>query len=176
MICEKYPHQFIFVGRLERVKSIDVLVKVWSRLGRKRKDWELVVIGSGSLEKELLGLKAVKHFQFQQPEQLSRHLEMAGCFVLPSRKEPWGVVIHEHAAAGLPLICSDACGAAETFLISSMNGYSYPADDHLALENRMLRIINSPDYKLIEMSKSSHQIGQRIAASTSAANLLSILE
>ena len=36
-----------------------------------------------------------------------------GAFVLPSRKEPWGVVVQEAAAARMPVICSDSVGAGD---------------------------------------------------------------
>ena len=47
---------------------------------------------------------------FIQPENLEK-VKNAGCFVLPSLKDNWGVVVHEFAAAGLPLIISDGVGA-----------------------------------------------------------------
>ena len=47
---KKYPHTFLFVGRLEDVKGIDVLVAAWRDIKDQRKDWQLVLIGNGSLK------------------------------------------------------------------------------------------------------------------------------
>src|SRR6202035_2548988 len=53
----------------------------------------------------------------------------AGCFVLPSLREPWGLVVNEAMAAGLPLILSDHCGCADDLLETERNGYVFdPAD------------------------------------------------
>jgi len=42
-------------------------------------------------------------------------LENSGCFILPSRYEPWALVIHEAACAGLPIICTNVCGTVDHF-------------------------------------------------------------
>lgn len=113
---------------------------------------------------------------FMQPEQLQREVSAAGCFILPSRSEPWGVVIHEFAAAGLPLICSDRCGAAAVFLIPGLNGLRFKAKDVDSLTRQLLRIIDTDDQALLGMSEYSHQLGQRITPALSAASLISILK
>ena len=60
---------------------------------------------------------------FMQPAQLPQAFRDHGVFVLPSRYEPWGVVIAEAAASGLAVICSDACGAAEISSGPRQNGH-----------------------------------------------------
>lgn len=42
-------------------------------------------------------------------------MKQCGVFILPSRIEPWGVVVHEFSAAGFPLLLSDQVGSAESF-------------------------------------------------------------
>ena len=61
-----------------------------------------------------------------QPRDLPGLMQGASAFVLPSRFEPWGVVVQEAAASGLPLILSDACGAGVHLLRSHYNGFSFP--------------------------------------------------
>ena len=53
----------------------------------------------------------------------------ADVFALLSRHEPWGVVVNEAAACGLPLVLSDRVGAAPDLLRDGENGYLVPADD-----------------------------------------------
>ena len=62
------------------------------------------------------------HHGFLQPHELTPHLVDAAAFVMPSRKEPWGVVLHEMAIAGLPLLASRAVGAATWFIDPTKNG------------------------------------------------------
>lgn len=171
----KYPHRFLFVGRFEPVKCLDILLQAWQQLGAKKGDWELHLIGSGSLKAQLEITPGVVVKDFMQPERLMQEIANAGCFVLPSRGEPWGVVMHEFAAAGLPLVATDVVGAASTFLISGSNGYRFKVNDVKALENRMHQIINMTDQELCAMSVSSHALSKRITPETSARNLLSVV-
>ena len=170
----RYPHRFLFVGRFEHVKGLDVLLQAWEKLGEKKDDWELHLIGNGSLKAQFEATAGVVIKDFMQPEQLMKEVANAGCFLLPSRFEPWGVVVHEFATAGLPLLVSDVVGAANTFLISGLNGYSFKLDDSTDLTKRMRQIINMTDQALYEMAVSSHTLSKRITPETSAANLLSI--
>lgn len=169
-----YPHVFLFVGRFEPVKGLDILLQAWKQLGAKRCDWELHLIGNGSLKAQLQATAGVKIKDFMQPERLMEEVAGSGCFLLPSRGEPWGVVVHEFAAAGLPLIVSDVVGAASEFLISGFNGYTFKVNDAIDLANRMHQVINMTDQELRAMAISSHTLSQRITPETSASNLLSV--
>jgi len=173
--AEHYPHRFLFVGRLEPVKGLDCLLQAWQQLASQRSDWELHLIGNGTLKAALEATEGVVVKDFMQPEQLMQEVASAGCFLLPSRGEPWGVVVHEFAAAGLPLVMSDVVGAASTFLISGLNGFSFKANDSIALANRMHQIISMSDQQLHTMAVCSHALSQRITPETSASNLLAIL-
>lgn len=171
-----YPHRFLFVGRFEKVKGIDTLINAWKILGNKKRDWELHLIGNGSLKTKLHPPPDVIIKDFMQPERLIEEIAEAGCFVLPSQSEPWGVVVHEFAASGVPMILSDVVGAASTFLISGANGYLFKFDDAQILANQMEKIINLPDKQLISMADLSHFFSRRITPLTSALNLLSVIE
>jgi glycosyltransferase involved in cell wall biosynthesis len=169
-----YPHRFLFVGRFEPVKGLDVLLQAWQQLGAKKGDWELHLIGNGSLKAQIAATAGVVIKDFMQPEQLMQEVATAGCFLLPSRGEPWGVVVHEFAAAGLPLIVSDVVGASSAFLISGLNGFNFKVNDSKDLADRMHQIINMTDQELHAMAVNSHALSQRITPETSAGNLLSV--
>lgn len=170
-----YPHRFLFVGRFNQVKGIDVLIEAWNIIGERKKDWTLQLIGNGAFLSDIDMPDDVLVQQFLQPEQLANESMHAGCFVLPSNSEPWGVVVHEFAAAGMPLILSDAVGAGGLFLIPGMNGYIFPVADSNQLARQMLRIIETPDSELIQMSEYSYLLSTRITPETSARNLISLL-
>ena len=169
-----YPHRFIFVGRLEPIKGIDTLLRAWQLLGPARGKWELYFIGNGSLKSVIEGFDGVVIKDFMQPEMLVGELTGAGCCILPSLGEPWGVVVHEFAAAGLPLIVSDSVGAATSFVISGLNGFKFSTNDSFSLKNRMLQIVDMTDSELHLMASASHLLSQRITPETSATSLLSI--
>ena len=167
--------RFLFVGRLEPVKGLDTLVSAWNLLASSRREWELCLIGDGSLAGKLQGIDGLLVKGFMQPDQLVEELEAAACFVLPSHREPWGVVVHEFAAAGLPLLLSDAVGAGDAFLIPGLNGSLFRAGNVDDLAAKMSWMMNRSDTELGAMALWSSRLADRITPLTSAANLLSLV-
>jgi glycosyltransferase involved in cell wall biosynthesis len=64
----------------------------------------------------------------------------ADVFALLSRREPWGVVVNEAAACGLPLVLSDRVGAAPDLLRDGENGFLVPAGDAGAAAAALLEL------------------------------------
>ena len=172
---EKYPHQFLFVGRLEPEKGLNTLKEAWLKLGNHRGDWRLLVVGSGSLESSLGGVPAMTIQGFMQPSELVSVVASTGCFVLPSVSEPWGVVVHEFAAAGLPMVLSSEVGSARAFLIPGLNGYSFKSGDVDSLSHALLQVIRQSDATLSGFGEASSNLARRITPFTSAANLSGLL-
>ena len=75
-----------------------------------------------------------------RPDELGRIYAMADCFVLASRWEPWGVVLAEACAAGLPIICTDACGARHEVVWEGVNGLVVRKGSVAALANAMAHV------------------------------------
>ena len=173
--ARKYPHRFLYVGRLEPVKGLDVLLAAWKMLGGVRRDWELHLIGNGSLKDLLASEKSVVLHEFMDPALLVHQAADAGCFILPSKTEPWGVVVHEFASAGLPLILSDVVGSATAFLLPGWNGFLFQSYNSEGLARAMKQIIQLPDSLLMSMGHNSHYLSRRITPEISAASLLSLI-
>ena len=171
-----YPHNFIFLGRLSKEKGLHILIDAWNRLKTVKHDWKLTLIGNGDLRYDLEGINDLKIKDFIQPDFLKNEIQDAGCFILPSIKEPWGVVVHEFSAAGLPMIISDKVGAKSTFLINNFNGYDFKSGNSDALRDKMLKIINLSDKALYQMGTNSNSISNRISSETSAYQILSVLK
>ena len=64
----------------------------------------------------------------------------ADVFALLSRHEPWGVVVNEAAACGLPLVLSDRVGAAPDLLRDGENGFLVPVDDAPAAADALRKL------------------------------------
>ncbi|MBL0119976.1 MAG: glycosyltransferase [Saprospiraceae bacterium] len=73
--------------------------------------------------------------------------------------EPWGVVIHEFAIAGFPIICSDACGASDVFVRDGYNGYTFKKNDKVSLKRVLKKVLNLPNEQLCMMAHRSHILG-----------------
>ena len=138
-----WPRKWLYVGRYAPEKGLDILVKGYELYRRAAIDppWELVCCGSGP-EKHRLSSPGIIDLGFVPPDHQPKVFADAGGFVIASRFEPWGVAIAEAAAAGLPLICSDACGAVADVLREGFNGYTFTSGDAEMLARRMLQTAN----------------------------------
>ncbi len=132
------PRRFLFVGRYVEAKDLRTLVRGYRRYRERVSDpWPLTCRGTGPDANMLRDQPGITDAGFMQPAELPQAFRDHGVFVLPSRYEPWGVVIAEAAAAGLPVICSDACGAADDLVRPDHNGIVIPAGDAEALASAM---------------------------------------
>jgi glycosyltransferase involved in cell wall biosynthesis len=80
-------------------------------------------------------------------DELARRYAAADVFALLSRHEPWGVVVNEAAASGLPLVLSDRVGAAYDLLYDSENGFLVPANDVQAAARAFGELAADPDLR-----------------------------
>lgn len=165
---------FVFIGRNAKVKGINNLINAWNKINNK-KDWTLTLVGKG-IENLKIEDKSIIIKSFLSQEELKFLLLQSGCFILPSIFEPWGVVIHEAASAGLPLILSNVCGATPHFLINNYNGFSIDPFKEEELEKAIYRIINLNKEELILMSERSRNLSKNIDIDITIANLFSIIE
>jgi len=151
----KRPENFLFIGRLVSEKGVEELARAYEAYRRQVKNpWGLKIAGIGPLAKLLWGVSGVDLLDFVQPAHLPELMKEARCLVLPSRWEPWGVVIHEAAAAGLPIIATYPCGATTMFVRDGVNGYVVPPKEN-QLTKAMIRLSTAPQTVLDRMSISS---------------------
>ena len=136
---------FLYVGRLAHEKGLDVLLRAFREVPGK-----LLLAGSGPQEAELRALAddRVELLGQVAREDLPALYASADCFVLPSRSEPWGMVLNEAAAAGLPLVATDAVGAGYDLIEDGFNGYRVPVDDEAALVEVLCKVAADPGWRV----------------------------
>ncbi|MBL7768524.1 MAG: glycosyltransferase [Flavipsychrobacter sp.] len=133
--------------------------------------WELWCVGAGpGYESRLLHPK-IKHLGFIQPNEMDLIIEKAGVFVLISKFEPWGVAVHEFAAAGFPLLLSAQVGAADTFL-NKTNGWLIPSQQQTEIVSAFRSIAAQSDEELLDKATNSMQLAARISPQTWAQTLI----
>jgi glycosyltransferase involved in cell wall biosynthesis len=116
----------------------------------------LYCAGLGPLEHVLRDVPGITNLGFIQADDLPRVMrQRGGAFILPSRVEPWGVVLQEAAAAECPLICSSACGAGVHLLQDGLNGLKFTSRNKRELASCMLRMSESTALRRDQMGKAS---------------------
>ncbi len=163
---------FLYVGRYIEVKGLDVLLDAYARYRSTTTDpWALWCAGTGSLAHLLKGVEGVEDRGFVQPAELPALMHSAGAFVLPSRWEPWGVVVHEAAAARLPLVCSDASGAAVHLLRTGFNGFLFGNGDAAHLAEGLRHVATLPRERFDAYQQHSFELSKQYTPSRWAATL-----
>ncbi len=156
-----FPHRFIFVGRYLSFKGIYEMWNAFIELQKENpSDWELWCLGTGAEYDKKIEHEKIKHFGFVQPDAIPDFIRDTGVFILPSTFEPWGVVVHEFAASGFPIITTDRVGAATQFVKENENGFIFKAGDKNKLKEALKKVILSTDVELNKMAKNSHLIAQ----------------
>ena len=155
---------FLSVGRLVEHKGTDVLAAAYHRYrGLVDDPWTLDVVGIGPLEHLLCEVPGVTLHGFQAPDVVAGLMRRSACFVLPSHIEPYGAVVHEAAASGLPLLCTDFAGAAAGLVQDGANGWLVPSGDVERWTEAMVRMSALPAERLAEMSEVSRALATRLS-------------
>jgi glycosyltransferase involved in cell wall biosynthesis len=142
--------RFIYVGRLAPEKNLELMLRAFSKF--RNESWELLLVGDGpsrtSLEKlaEELDINAKIHFAggfpwYQIPEWLAK----SDVLILPSKSEPWGLVVNEAMVCGMPVIVSKTCGCAEDLVRNRVNGFTFDPEKQSGLETAMDFFVRYPD-------------------------------
>jgi glycosyltransferase involved in cell wall biosynthesis len=165
---------FLYLGRLEKEKGLKLLLDCFNILCNDY-SFRLIVIGNGSQKSLIESNNFVDYYPFMDQKDLINHLKEIDYFILPSNYEPWGVVIHEMAAAGIPIICSDSCGARSSFVFNNYNGFVFKNNSENSLLNCLKLVFQLPIEKMELFKKRSFDLSKSITPSLWAESINSFL-
>jgi glycosyltransferase involved in cell wall biosynthesis len=152
---------FLYVGRYREEKGIRILAEAYKQYQKSTNNsWKLICAGRGPLQQLLIDSGAVDR-GFVQPNDLPSLMSQASGFILPSITEPWGVVLHEATAAGLPIITTRSCGASVHLHKDYFNGYSSLIGNPESLREQMLKLssLNQSQWEIF--SENSFQLSKQ---------------
>ena len=157
---------FLTVSRLSPEKNIHGLLQSFETYVLEGGTWHLCIAGTGPSEKELVQslpesvAKQVHWLGWVDYKDLPGLYQSSRCFILPSRFEPWGLVVNEAMAAGKPVLVSTKCGCQPELCREGINGYSFTPDDHTMLTSLLHRMENLSQQQILAMGASSQVIIQ----------------
>jgi glycosyltransferase involved in cell wall biosynthesis len=126
---------------------------------------KLIVIGDGLLRDTLdLNKEHIIYHSFMPQKEILNFMSKAKYFCLPSIAEPWGVVIHEAAAAGLPIITTVNCGAASAFVKQGYNGFLFEPGNASKLREILLKMNKKSQNEIQNMGRHSFELSKQINA------------
>ncbi|MDX2212467.1 MAG: glycosyltransferase family 4 protein [Oculatellaceae cyanobacterium bins.114] len=144
------PITILFCGQMIARKGVDILLQAFEQLIQSGLSARLLLVGREAELPQMLAsrtphiIQQIEYAGFQAPEDLPHFFRQADLFVLPSRYDGWGVVMNQALGAGLPIICSDAVGAAQDLVEPGVNGAIFPAGDQTALFEALAFYVEQP--------------------------------
>jgi len=140
-----------YVGRLERYKQIDVLLRAAVKLGKRFPELQIDVIGRGSDRERLehvaheIGVAERTRFVgFVSDDERDRLLASARVCVCPSAKEGWGLTVVEANALGTPVVATDAPGLRDS-VEAGRTGFLLPDGDVDAFADRIGALLSDDE-------------------------------
>lgn len=159
------PKRLLCVARYIPSKGYDVLWEAFVEWQNATpNEWELWCAGTGEGFDDRLIHPRIRHLGFVQKDQWKDVVAGTSVFVLNSTFEPWGVAVHEFAAAGFPLILTEEVGAASAFL-GEENGWKVPYGSKEALVDAFRQLNSLSDEALLEKGRQSRMLAEQITPS-----------
>lgn len=151
--CQAPTPYVLAMGRLVHQKGFDSLLFAFTQVVKLFPELQLYIAGAGVERNNLeelacqLGItESVRFLGLVQGQEKIAYLRGADFFVCPSRFEPFGIVVLEAMAAGLPIIAT-AVGGILDMIHDGQNGYLVPPNDTIALAETMVRLYASNQIK-----------------------------
>lgn len=138
---------FLYVGRFSREKNIIFLLDAYRRIKYEGlEDWGLILVGNGPQRQEIEDFILKNNIEdvflpgFKQEKDLPLFYAISDVFILPSISEPWGLVVAEAMACGLPVLVSTRCGCYPDIVLHGRNGFCFDPFDEKGLTGLMCDI------------------------------------
>lgn len=172
-----FPKKIIYVGRYVRLKGI---LELWDAFiqfhNTHQSEWELWCLGKGDLDSQFPKHPKIRNIGFVQPTEMSQYIAECGVFILPTHTDHWGVVIHEFAAAGFPILSTSAAVASSTFVKEGYNGFLFEHNKTKSILNVLEKITSLSDNELFVMGERSAEMAKMITPATWSATAMNFLK
>lgn len=131
------PLRYIYVGRLIDIKNVALLIEEFNRNGKS-----LTIVGKGVLETELKkqAKPNINFTGFIDNNKLGDVYQAHDVFILPSKSEPWGLVVEEALYWGLPVIVSNKVGSSIDMVKDLHTGCIFQSENINSLHEAVLLI------------------------------------
>lgn len=155
------PRRFLFVGQFIERKNVQLLCAAFLQaFGDSSDPPQLLLVGSGPLRDRLPSHPSITIEDFAPPDRIREWMTTSRWFVLPSKHEHWGLVVHEAVLSGCMLVLSSAVGAIGEFATAA-NSRVVPTDDSCALASAFRELAALPDAALDAGHRESLAVAKR---------------
>jgi glycosyltransferase involved in cell wall biosynthesis len=142
----------IFSGQFIPRKMPLFFVEVAAKLTKRLKHCRALVMGDGPLKEKFIKKLKENDIEFSysgyvQQKDLPNYYASGRILLFPTLLDPWGVVVNEACAVGLPVITCENAGVAHDLIIHEHNGYILPLDVDVWVQHALQLLENEALYK-----------------------------
>ena len=142
----------VTIGRYAYQKGYDLLLHVWSEVGKKFPDWSLSIYGMGNQSQYFqlmknLGIDA-ERCQLNGPvNDVSKIYEESSVFVLSSRFEGFGLVLAEAMSCGVPVVSFDCPYGPSDIITDGVDGFLIKDWNERVFVDKVCQLIEDADLR-----------------------------
>lgn len=177
----KTPSRILYVGRLDALKGVDLLLDAFAIVSASQPDAELQIVGGGSSDEFRRVLSRVSKLRLsnrvklpgvvEQPE-LPEIYSSAACIVAPSFHETFGLAVLEAASCGTPAIAADVDGL-RSIVVDGETGFLIQERDPQLYAEKIIRVLENADLRNA-LSESARKRAEALSWDNTAESLLKI--
>ena len=159
----------LFVGRLDSMKGIDKLMRIWAIVESRIKDWTLVIVGDGIMMPEVKN--AIAHYRLEHvclegfQADVKRYYQTASIFCMCSIYEGFPMVLPEAMGFGVVPIVFNSFAALDDILVDGEDGVKVTAFDEEAYSENLIAMI-SDDVRLKMMQSKALENSRKFCVSS----------
>jgi len=174
----------LYVGRFSPEKNLEFLLRAFARLPQDAATPKVVLamVGYGPWEGRLramvetLGLRGLVEFWGpKRQDELPAVYRRTDAFVLPSLREPWGLVVLEAMLCGLPVLVSTRCGCASD-LVTPETGWVFDPCDEAGFAYLLETLAGLPRQKLQQMGSAGRALAGRYSPESCARIVIATIQ
>lgn len=152
--CAEGRKVLLAVGRLDRQKGFDELIRAFSQIEAAHQDWDLVILGEGvlrhSLENLVRKVGLVNRIKLPgRAGNVGRWYEYADIYVMSSRFEGFPNTLVEAMSYGLPVVSYDCDTGPRDIITNEVDGLLVHQGDILALQSALDRLMNDKELRAL---------------------------
>ena len=171
-----------FLGRLEKMKSVDLFPEMLVQLKQDFPNLKMLMTGEGSLKNSILedfdrlGVSQMVHYLgVVETERVPELINQSRIFIYPSREEPFGLSIIEAMACGVPVVTTNVFGPSE-IITNGLDGLVVNPNDVSALVRAIRTLLDDKQMRMKMGAQGRTTVENRFDINQHLENLVSIYQ
>lgn len=172
-------HIIVAAGRYAQQKGYDLLIESFALIADEFSDWILKIYGEGTLTKDYINL--IHKYNLEKrivlepgSDQMNEKLSEASLHVCSSYYEPFGMVIIEGFAMGLPCVAF-ACDGPREIITDGYDGIIVPKEDVAALAEAMKKVMADEGFRRM-LGDNAYETSKKYDINVIGENLRKLIE